>query len=111
MLGSRWVCLHLNYFRDYDPAIGRYIEGDPIGIVKDYGDPSLQLGLSMLEDYDDPTPDALNSVYSYVYDDPLNWFDDNGLEPKGGHTSGARPSTQEKHEQGDARRTRDQGGE
>ena len=23
---------HYNYFRDYDPAIGRYIESDPIGL-------------------------------------------------------------------------------
>ena len=23
---------HYNYFRDYDPAIGRYVEGDPIGL-------------------------------------------------------------------------------
>jgi RHS repeat-associated protein len=22
--------LHYNYFRDYDPSIGRYVEGDPI---------------------------------------------------------------------------------
>src|SRR5213078_993329 len=24
---------HYNYFRDYDPAIGRYLESDPIGIA------------------------------------------------------------------------------
>lgn len=24
--------LHYNYFRDYDPALGRYIESDPIGL-------------------------------------------------------------------------------
>jgi RHS repeat-associated protein len=24
--------MHYNYFRDYNPAIGRYIEGDPIGL-------------------------------------------------------------------------------
>jgi len=23
---------HYNYFRDYDPAIGRYVESDPIGL-------------------------------------------------------------------------------
>ena len=25
--------MHYNYFRDYDPAIGRYVESDPIGLV------------------------------------------------------------------------------
>jgi len=24
--------LHYNYFRDYDPAVGRYVESDPIGL-------------------------------------------------------------------------------
>jgi hypothetical protein len=48
--------------------------------------------------------------YAYVENDPINWFDDEGLEPKG-HTSGARESTREKHEKGDARRSRDRGGE
>lgn len=27
--------LHYNYFRDYDPKVGRYIESDPLGITKD----------------------------------------------------------------------------
>jgi len=25
--------LHYNYFRDYDPAIGRYVQADPIGLA------------------------------------------------------------------------------
>ncbi|MGH6842559.1 MAG: RHS repeat-associated core domain-containing protein, partial [Methylocella sp.] len=25
--------LHYNYFRDYDPRLGRYIESDPIGLA------------------------------------------------------------------------------
>jgi hypothetical protein len=31
--------------------------------------------------------------------------------PKGGHSKGKRPSTEEKHQKGDERRKRDQGGE
>ena len=29
---ARWGQTHQNYFRDYDPAIGRYVESDPIGL-------------------------------------------------------------------------------
>ena len=46
---------HYNYFRDYDPSIGRYIQSDPIG---------LQGGLS---------------TYSYVGGNPLIHFDLWGL--------------------------------
>ena len=46
---------HYNYFRDYDPAIGRYIESDPIG---------LKGGLS---------------TYGYVMGQPLRYFDPSGL--------------------------------
>jgi len=44
-----------NYFRDYDPATGRYIESDPIGLVG---------GLS---------------TYGYVGGNPLSGFDSFGL--------------------------------
>jgi RHS repeat-associated protein len=46
---------HYNYFRDYDPAIGRYVESDPIGL---FG------GLS---------------TYAYVSDSPLGSADPLGL--------------------------------
>jgi RHS repeat-associated protein len=48
--------LNYNYFRDYDPATGRYIESDPIGI---YGGPS---------------------TYAYVDGDPLGLVDPTGLD-------------------------------
>lgn len=47
--------LHYNYFRDYDPSTGRYIESDPIGIDS-----------------------GLNS-YGYAVQNPYDWIDPYGL--------------------------------
>ena len=47
--------LHYNYFRDYDPSTGRYIESDPIGQFDDI------------------------NTYSYVDENPLKYADIYGL--------------------------------
>ncbi|MCH9671030.1 MAG: RHS domain-containing protein, partial [Gammaproteobacteria bacterium] len=46
---------HYNYFRDYDPMVGRYTQSDPIG---------LRGGVN---------------TYLYVGASPMNWFDARGL--------------------------------
>jgi len=48
--------LHYNYFRDYDPSTGRYVESDPIG---------LNGGMN---------------TYVYVDSNPLRWLDYRGLD-------------------------------
>jgi len=53
------VDLHYNYFRDYEPAIGRYVQSDPIG---------LGGGLN---------------AYEYVRSRPLSFWDARGLEACG----------------------------
>ena len=57
--------LHYNYFRDYDPSTGRYVEADPIGLN----------GGSW-------------SVYGYVYGNPIRFIDEDGLM---GHAPGTAP--------------------
>ena len=52
------VGLFYNYYRDYDPVSGRYVESDPIGL------------------------DGGLNTYGYVYASPLVFFDPDGLAAK-----------------------------
>lgn len=76
-----------NWNRMYDPATGRYISADPLDQA------------------------VSTNVYEYAYNDPINFFDPDGLEPHR-KRRGSKNKTRDKHtkprpgdpEKGDARR-------
>lgn len=64
---------HYNYFRDYDPAIGRYVQKDPIGLTG--GDNFYSYGNSNPLSYYDPNgevaflvPIVIGAVGGYIFD-------------------------------------------
>jgi RHS repeat-associated protein len=58
-----------NYFRYYDPSIGRYVSADPIG---QFGLVSSAFGVSVV------FPGAGSNVYKYSYANPVNLSDPTG---------------------------------
>lgn len=56
--------LNYNYFRDYNPVVGRYIQADPIG---------LRGGVSL---------------FGYTFSNPVNWIDSFGLFNDGRRATG-----------------------
>ena len=71
--------LHYNYFRDYDPQTGRYLQSDPIGIIRDYSDPQMLIAIEM--GIVSPSYGyGLNHNYGYANGNPLSFIDPTGLD-------------------------------
>jgi len=83
--------LHYNYFRDYNPKVGRYNQADKLDIVGRTIDPQLvMLGFGDAgwfefngKTYYDNKSDYsvhLNHPYGYANQNPLYWYDSFGLD-------------------------------
>jgi len=75
--------LHYNYYRDYDPSLGRYIQSDPIGITRNYSDPKIQMAIKQgipIIFMDEPESYSPNHSYGYASQNPLSGIDPFGLE-------------------------------
>jgi len=72
---------YYNYYRDYDPSLGRYIQSDPLGIMLDNFSPEMIVAESMgaVELPYDIDPGYLNHSYAYVDSNPLVYSDPDGL--------------------------------
>lgn len=81
--------MHYNYFRDYDPSTGRYIQFDPIGVVL-YRNMAAR-NLAAMVDPVSPELAALlyssvpiyNHPYGYGANDPISQIDPFGLANSG----------------------------
>lgn len=139
-LYDRETALHYYWVRYYDSNDGRFIQKDPIGLEGDDFN-VFNYALSNPTTFVDPSGNnpVAGAMVGCVLGGPPGGVigailgiiggtiigdlivdnclkekkdpDDKQCDIKGGHKNNARPSSKEKHERGDKRRGRDQGGE
>ncbi len=80
--------LNYNYYRDYDRQLGRYVQSDPIGILRDYSALQLQIAIRLgVVEESGAAGEMLNHAYGYVGQNPLFWIDPYGLANSGQPTN------------------------
>ncbi|VAW45212.1 Rhs-family protein, partial [hydrothermal vent metagenome] len=70
---------HYNYFRDYEPRTGRYVQSDPIGVTFEDLNVEIELKNNIKSSIESIT---YNNLYSYVVNNTLTNFDTFGLKTK-----------------------------
>jgi RHS repeat-associated protein len=70
--------LNYNYMRDYDPATGRYIQSDPVGILMQYF--SLGNRANLSREAANSTLEEINHLYIYAKANALKFVDPTGLK-------------------------------
>ena len=82
--------LHYNYFRTYDPSVGRYVQSDPRGILLDFSDPQRQIAAQMGVPIPFFTRGGINHLYGYAQQNPIGYTDPTGeFTPIAGAIGGA----------------------
>ncbi len=113
--------------RDYDPSLGRWLSKDPILFEGDdenlYGyvwndpvnwiDPDGKIGrqYAVPENLGGGIPSTGASSIGGIIGGAMMCDTSGEKEPKGGHSKNKRKSTEQKHQDGEARRRQDQGGD